>query len=137
MTLQTGQIIETPGAPQVAAYPLLAFGAIEENVGIGLAVFIHQKIGGLAAVGEEWIVGATPIISGHIFSGNAAGGALEIQLSLDGITWDHWHTEWLVGGNITYFGGYELPGYNAKFRLFNSDAVNAQLFQGLITMKGI
>lgn len=136
MSLQTGQIQETPGAPQVDAYPHLSFGVINQTVAIGASAFVFQQIGGATATGNEWVIGATPLIEGHILAGNAAGGALEILLSLDGITFDSHDRIWLPGLQVTFFGPIEAVGYIARFRLWNDDAAAVQLFQGLITMKG-
>jgi len=136
MSLQTGQIQETPGAPQVDAYPHLSFGVINHSPAAGGTLFVSQQIGGLAATGNEWIIGATPLVMGHVLAGNAAGGALQILISLDGITFDQLTPIWLPGLQITYFGPIEIVGYIARFRLYNEDAGAVQLFQGLITMKG-
>jgi len=135
MSLQTGQIQETPGAPQRATFPLMSFAAINQSVAGGGNAFVLQAIGGLTAVGTEMIIGGTSVISGHIFAPNAGGGALVISLSIDGVaTWDEYRRIWLPGIQATFFGPFRIGGYNARFKLYNDDG-SAGTFTGLIFMR--
>jgi len=135
MSLQIGQVQETPGAPQRATFPLMSFCSINQNIGGASSAFILQAVGGLTAVGTEMIIGATNVISGHIFAAAAGGGALVISLSMDGVaTWDEYRRILLPGNNVTFFGPFRIGGYNARFKLYNDDAA-AATFTGLIFMK--
>lgn len=138
MSLQVGQIQETPGSPLQAIWPHTELMHISQTVNANTSALLVQTIGAISATGNDIIHGATPIMDGSFNSPNLAGGCLGIFVSYDGIAFvDLFMTIHLLGGQTTFFGVIELPSFICRIRLYNNDTGANQVFQGIIRFKAV
>jgi len=132
------QIQETPAGPLAVTAPLVSFGLIDVSIAAGATQGLVQGFGSFSPVGFDWLLGMTPLVYGHINTNRAEGGVLLIELSYDGTTYDDFIQIGIIGASLpTYFGPIELPGWNARFSLTNSNTVAIAAFNGCIGLKAV
>lgn len=125
---------QNTGPAATPIVPSFTIGYVNDEVLAGGNAYISKGTD-IFATSTNWILAARHEISFHIFPRNAAGGTLEVELSIDGITFDSYHYYPLPGLQLCFVTEQPLPGYIARFRLWNRDAGNPQLFEGNIQQR--
>lgn len=134
MSIQIFQFIDTGPAPVITT-PSFTIGYVDIDVPAGGNAYIAKGTD-IFPTSNDWILASRNEISMHLSPGRLLGVYLRIELSIDGIVWDEYHTYPLVGLRRTYITGQFLPGYTARFRLYNRDGAAVQTVTGNIQLRG-
>lgn len=135
MAIQIFQVQETPAAPRVEAVRSITYGYIDIEIAAGGDAYIYKGTD-IFCTSEDWCIGARDELAFQIYAGSALGAVLEVELSQDGLVFDFYHAFALGGLNPEFVTGFVLPGYMARFRLYNNDGLAVQGVTGLIMLRG-
>lgn len=128
-------IRETPSGPRAEIFPSCTYGYVEVIVGAAGNAYIYKGTN-VFPVSAQWNLPPRSVLSFTIRPGLWPGGALQIDLSHDGTVYYPALNFHLIGLQLNSLSGIELPGFAARFILYNAAPAD-QTFEGSIILKGV
>ena len=137
MSLQIGQMYDTPSGQRVEIVPSLSYGYYNDTIVAGGSALVPHTTNN-RPISDDWIIGARSWCTWQFFVGLAAGATLQVLLTADDIVlYDSWNLYPLWGGATTWNAVIFLPGWKARFQLINGSGVAGNLIQGFIKVQAV